>query len=182
MRIEYKQTPPQAFVARTNRYIQESQLPRLTVQLRWVRLEEDEPESHSESQQQQGTSTAINPVNDSMYQTTFFPSDTYPSHPYGYKESRNCPVLRGQDSCPYCLCSPCVIMLPPDFLCGACGPHPTNDEKWYRLYRSFWRLLNSLGVWRDEEYLRRKELRTALMDKREIIPKCVITVSNNSNQ
>ena len=67
MRVEYKQTPPQAFVARMNRCIQESQLPGFIVQLRWMRLEEDEPETHNDDnetqQQQQGTSTAINPVN-----------------------------------------------------------------------------------------------------------------------
>ncbi len=72
-----------------------------------------------------------------------------------------------------------MIALPPDFLCGACGPHPANDEKRYRLYQSFWGLLNTLGVWRDEEYLQRKEQRTVREDKRDIIPKCVVTVSND---
>ncbi len=33
----------------------------------------------------------------------------------------------------HCLCGPCVIALPPDFLTGACGPHPANDEKRNRL-------------------------------------------------
>ena len=106
--------------------------------------------------------------------------NTFPSHPNGYRESRNYPVLHGRNSCPYCLCSPCVITLPPDFLRGACGPHPANDEKRYRLYRAFWGLLNTLGVWRDEEYLQRKEQRTAREDKREIIPKCVIVISSNN--
>ena len=106
-------------------------------------------------------------------------ADTFPSHPNGYRESRNYPVLRGRNNCPYCLCSPCVIALPPDFLRGACGPHPANDEKRYRLYTLFWRLLNTLGVWRDEEYLQRKERRTVRVDKRDIIPKCIITVSNS---
>ena len=109
----------------------------------------------------------------------FLSAGTFPSHPYGYRQSRNCPVFRGRNSCSYCLCSPCVIALPPDFLHGACGPHPANDEKQYRLYRSFGGLLNTLGVWRDEEYLQRKEQRTVRADKRDIIPKCVITVSNN---
>ena len=122
--------------------------------------------------------TCINPVK--MYSSIYLLLDcTFPSHPNGYRQSRNCPVLRGRNSCPYCLCSPCVIALPPDFLRGACGPHPANDEKRYRLYRSFWGLLNTLGVWRDEEYLQRKEQRTVRGDKRDIIPKCVITVSND---
>ena len=38
------------------------------------------------------------------------------------------------------------------------------------MYRLFWGLLNSLGVWRDEKYLRRKEHRTVRADKRDIIP------------
>lgn len=41
----------------------------------------------------------------------------------------------------------------------------------------FWRLLNDLGLWIDDEYLARKEARTVIYDKREIIPRCVIRVS-----
>ena len=104
---------------------------------------------------------------------------TFPSHPEGYRQSSSCPILRGRNNCPNCLCSPCVIALPPDFLRGACGPHPANDEKRYRLYKAFWKLLNTLGVFQDEEYLLRKERRTIRADKREIIPKCVITVSKD---
>ena len=44
------------------------------------------------------------------------------------------------------------------------------------LYRKFWRCLKTLGVWRDEDYLSRKETRTARDDKREIMPDCVIEV------
>lgn len=33
-----------------------------------------------------------------------------------------------------------------------------------------------LGLWQDEQYLRRKELRTVRDDKRDIIPDCVIRV------
>ena len=105
--------------------------------------------------------------------------DAFPSHPNGYRQSRACPVLRGQNFCPHCLCSPCVIALPPEFLRGYCSPHPANDEKRYRLYRLFWALLSTLGVWRDEEYLQMKESRTSRDDRREIIPKCIITVSRN---
>ena len=70
-----------------------------------------------------------------------------------------------------------MIALPPDFLTGACGPHPANDEKRHRLYRKFWRLLQDVGLWGDEEYLRRKERQTVRHDKRDIMPKCVIVVS-----
>jgi len=68
--------------------------------------------------------------------------------------------------------------LPPDFLRGACGPHPANKEKRHRLYRKFWRLLKDLGVWRDREYLMRKAAKTSREDRREIIPDCVIKVSS----
>lgn len=47
VKVEYKHTPPQVFVARMNRAIQESPLPGLVFQLIWVRIEEDEPQSHS---------------------------------------------------------------------------------------------------------------------------------------
>ena len=33
-------------------------------------------------------------------------------------------------------------------------------------------------MWKDEDYLRHKEARTALEDKRDIIPKCIIEVGN----
>ena len=97
-------------------------------------------------------------------------------HPKGYKHNPRCPELRGDNHCPSCLCTPCVIVLPPDFLKGSCDPHPANDEKRFQLYRKFWRLLNSLDVWRDEEYLQRKTRRTVRDDKREIMPACVIEV------
>ena len=101
-------------------------------------------------------------------------------HPRSYHGADRVPTLRGD--CPHCLCAPCVIALPPDFLRGCCGPHPANDEKRYRLYRLFWRLLKDLGVWRDEEYMKRKEERTARDDRREIIPLCIIEVRNKLTQ
>ena len=36
--------------------------------------------------------------------------------------------------------------------------------------------MKTLGVWRDEDYLSRKESRTSRDDKREIMPDCVIEV------
>ena len=70
----------------------------------------------------------------------------YNTHFQDYRHSPTVPVLRGLNHCNYCLCSPCVIQQPPDFLMGSCSPHPGNDEKRHRLYRLFWRLLNNLGV------------------------------------
>ena len=80
-------------------------------------------------------------------------------------------------SVPHCFLSPCVVQMPPDWLRGQCSPHPANDNKRYRLYRLFWRLLNTLGVWMDPEYVQRKERRTVRSDKREIQPHCVVMVS-----
>ena len=57
MRVEYKQTPPQVLVARMNRFIQESQVPGWTVQLRWVRLEDDEPDTGDDDDPQLGQGT-----------------------------------------------------------------------------------------------------------------------------
>ena len=65
---------------------------------------------------------------------------------------------------------------PPIFLRGACDPHPANAEKRYMLYRKFWRSLNAIGLWRNEEYLTRKELRTSRGDKRDIMTDYVIKV------
>lgn len=103
--------------------------------------------------------------------------ETFCQHPRGYRENARVPVLRGENHCPHCLCSPCVIQLPPDFLRGSCGPHPANDEKRHCLYKMYWKVLKDLGVWGDEEYLKKKEARTSRDDRREIIPKCIITVS-----
>ena len=70
-----------------------------------------------------------------------------------------------------------MIALPPDFLRGSCSPHPANAEKRHMLYCKFWRLLKDMGVWRDEEYVRRKQEKTEKDDRREIIPQCIIMVS-----
>ena len=101
----------------------------------------------------------------------------FSDHPRGYQSSPHVPVLRGDDYCQHCLCSPCIINVPPDYLRDRCGPHPANDEKRHRLYGLFWRTLKDLGVWRDEEYLQRKQEKTVIGDRRDIMPDCVIIVS-----
>ena len=97
-------------------------------------------------------------------------------HPRGYRKSPRYPMLRGENHCPHCLCAPCVIALPPDFLKGSCDAHPANAEKRHRLYRMFWGLLTELCFFKDPEYLRGKERRTVRDDRREILPTCVIQV------
>ena len=42
--------------------------------------------------------------------------------------------------------------------------------------------MKDLGVWDDEEYLQRKEARTVRDDRHDIIPKCIITVSDITNK
>ena len=96
--------------------------------------------------------------------------------PLGYRQLSGAPVHRGANYCRDCLCSPCIIQCPPDYLWGSCGPHPANAEKRHTLYRKFWRSLKALGVWHDEDYLRRKEARTVRDDRRDIMPDCVIEV------
>ena len=96
--------------------------------------------------------------------------------PHGYRTIRDAPTLRGPNHCVKCFCAPCIIQKPPPFLRGSCDPHPANAEKRHRLYKKFWRCLSDLGVWRDEEYIARKELRTVRDDRRDIMPDCVIEV------
>ena len=85
------------------------------------------------------------------------------------------PCTCGDNHCPHCLCDPCVIQIPPDFLVGSAGPHPANVEKRHVLYTKFWTLLQDLCVWNDE-YLHRKERRTTRDDRKEIMPNCVLKV------
>ena len=82
-------------------------------------------------------------------------------------------MFRGPDHCPHCLCSPCVVVLRPDYLRGRCGPHPANDEKRHRLYKKFWRSLEDLGLWLDEDYRQLKSAQALRDDVREIMPECV---------
>ena len=42
--------------------------------------------------------------------------------------------------------------------------------------------MKDLGVWDDEEYLWRKEAWTVRDNRRDIIPKCIITVSDITNK
>ena len=68
--------------------------------------------------------------------------------------------------------------MPPDFLKGSCDAHPANSLKRHRLYKQFWRLLKEIGFFKDPDYLRQKERKTVRVDKREILPKCIVKVKN----
>ena len=94
---------------------------------------------------------------------------------HGYSDSAP-PTLGGDNKCPHCLCTPCVVSTSPSFLEGRAAPDGRNAHKRYPLYHNFWRVLSELGVWRHEEYLARKVLRTSVSDVREIMPTCVLNV------
>ena len=99
--------------------------------------------------------------------------------PRGYTSEAPWPQLTGDDGlggCPHCLCNPCVVSMPPDFLAGRGPPHLRNVEKRYTLYRKFWRMFTDLKLWGHPVYLTKKQAITSLIDQREIIPKCVVKV------
>ena len=99
--------------------------------------------------------------------------------PRGYTSEAPRPQLTGDDGfggCPYCLCNPCVISMPPDFLVGRGPPHLRNVEKRYTLYRKFWRMFTDFKLWGHPLYLTKKRAITSLLDQREILPKCVVKV------
>ena len=88
------------------------------------------------------------------------------------------PDLKDDGFCIHCLFSPCIISSPPSFVTGQSGAHPRNNQHRYRLYRLFWKTLKELGLWRNQLYLARKRQVTHEDDPREIIPLCVVNVSN----
>ena len=155
--MEYRQTPPVELTAQVNQLIR--QFPHHNVVIQWDRIPENEAQAGIGASQ--GDNQVTRPIG---------------NHPRGYQQSPNVPTLCGSNYCAHCLCSPCVIQLPPDFLRGAAGPHSANDEKRHRLYRMFWRVLRDLGLWRDNEYLQRKKQRTRRDDRRDILPTCVTMV------
>ena len=181
--VEYTRTPPQVFISKLRQFCTENRDPHgCHMSLHWVKAPEPPAEEEKEQLQErlqgngrdahkQKTNFTLNPV---------FLCCTVYAHPRGYRTSPRCPALRAEGHCPDCLCTPCIITVPPDFLKGSCNAHPVNAEKRHGLYRKFWGLLNDLGVWRDPEYLRRKERRTVRDDRRDVLPACVLKVQYNN--
>ena len=96
--------------------------------------------------------------------------------PTGYDTSEPL-VLDGEDPCPHCHLSPCVIARPPSWLRGgAASAHLSNITKRFKLYG---KLLGHLGVWNHPLYMEYKRTKTAIHDKRDVMPDCVIGVSHN---
>ena len=87
------------------------------------------------------------------------------------------PSTGGDDVCPYCRLSPCIIARPPNWLRGSSQASLGNQAKRFRLYKKFWTLLGQLGLWNDPHYLALKVTKTSIMDKRDVMPLCVVTVS-----
>ena len=168
----YKETPPQILVAQMNTFFRGLQPPSgFRVELQWEKVTTQE-ENYQEAMQESKCNKGL-----LCRHLTIIPLGRLRGVPLGYHSLEEAPLRRGPSHCEKCLCSPCVIQRPPDFLRGCCDPHPANAEKRYMLYRKFWRCLDRLGVWRDEGYLRRKERRTRRDDRRDVMPDCVIEVS-----
>ena len=173
--MQYKDVPPQVFISKLNKFVRENQPPgSYSATIAWDRVVTAEEQEVEDLQHSMFVglpllaTNFISPVNSFIGAPRELPN--------GYRKIEDAPVLRGANYCVYCLCSPCIVTKPPIFLRGACDPHPANAEKRYMLYRKFWRCLNAIGVWQNEEYLTRKELRTTRGDKRDIMPDCVIKV------
>ena len=99
--------------------------------------------------------------------------------PKGYLDLNFPRLVTNRDTaehCLYCLCCPCVIALPPHFLVGSAEASLGNTTKRFNMYRKFWSLLKTLGLWNCEVYLMRKSARTSRDDPREIIPQCIVQV------
>ena len=63
------------------------------------------------------------------------------------------PSTGGDDVCPYCRLSPCIITRPPNWLRGSSQASLGNQAKRFCLYKKFWTLLGQLGLWNDPHYL-----------------------------
>ena len=65
------------------------------------------------------------------------------------------PTINGSPEhppCPHCLCGPCIVQQPPDFLTGMVVPCAGNNRKRYQLYRLLGGLLDHLGFWQHPTY------------------------------
>ena len=89
----------------------------------------------------------------------------------------NPPSTGGDDVCPFCRLSPCIIAQPPNWLRGSAQASLNNITKRYKLYKKFWILLDQLGVWNDPYYLALKVTKTSINDRRDVMPSCIVTVS-----
>ena len=96
----------------------------------------------------------------------------------GYGDGEDPPVLGGDNACPHCHLTPCIIEKPLSWLRGSAEACLANASKRYTLYRKFWSLLARLRVWEEPQYVALKETFTSSDDKREVMPVCIVTVSH----
>ena len=154
--VQYDSTPTQLFVAQVNKVLKECKPPGFDVSVRWEEgVQDDEAGPSTQRKRKRPTSA---------------------SAPKGY-DGTQFPVLDGDDRCIHCLCTPCIVSMPPDFLVGSSVPHLRNNTKRFKLYKKFWGLLKDIGLWSHPEYVARKVRRTAVDDQREMIPHCIVKVS-----
>ncbi len=92
--------------------------------------------------------------------------------PGGYSEGDPSPVMDGNDPCPFCHLSPCVLTRPPNWLTGSAAANMGNIVKRYKLYKKFWTLLGNLGVWNHPLYMAYKITKTSVHDRRDVMPDC----------
>ena len=85
------------------------------------------------------------------------------------------------DICPFLRLGSCIITRPPSWFRGSAPSSLGNQVKRFLLYKKFWTLLGQLGVWNDPVYLALKVTKTSINDRRDVMPKCVVTVSKIIN-
>ena len=169
--VVYEATPPQVFISDMRKFVAEHQPPGYRVQLTF-REEKPSPSQPARKRCRRGVQKKR-----LVYVHLIVNVYTALGAPKGYTSVDVYPTLGGEDPCPYCHCTPCVIRQPPDFLSGSSAPHACNRQKRFKLYQKFWRLMEDLGEWRDPTYLKRKKQKTAVEDPREIFPQCILDVS-----
>ena len=82
-----------------------------------------------------------------------------------------------REMCMYCRSSLCILFSEtlPAHLRAFGQPGMNNHMKWKDDYRSFYTILNQLGLWRDPIYIAQKEaLGCYVEDVQEVMPVCVV--------
>ena len=94
------------------------------------------------------------------------------------------PVTTPQDTdCPTCFLTPCIAERHVDLPYlqgGGQAPCMHNIGIRHHLYKSYWKLIDNSGGWRDSRYLAKKskelnDCALAVGSRREIMPICIVT-------
>lgn len=96
--------------------------------------------------------------------------------------------------CIYCYCTPCVTTYPQRWLGPGQRPKPGNNSIRKKIYKEFWKLIDTYGAWNDPRYLTKKDAKLAEDEReqdvwiamrrgdrhvREIMPDCVLKITRN---